>query len=316
MAASGPPAAERLDQVERDWYEMAFRLRLLEDRGIRFQDFFGDIMELRYPGDFVRVRAAGPHGDFKCDGYLPSERTIFQCYGPTDMDATGVAKMDSDFRGALLHWRDDMDAWAYVHNHPDGVTGAGILPKKQELERESGHEVRIDVWSSGQLRALVFQLAREDIRLLLGPAPSRRDVIALRYEPVAALVESIQTVASVTAGPVVAPSPHKLRHNHLSAFVERLLLVGMERELLVRAYLAEQSDPQLPDRIASAFNSRFLQLNAQGLSADDIFAGLQAFVTGDLVPTPGIQAGTLALLAYLFERCDIFDDAPERPAGR
>ncbi len=42
-------------------------------------------MEKRYPADFLRVRPWGSEGDRKNDGYLRSERILFQCYAPNNM---------------------------------------------------------------------------------------------------------------------------------------------------------------------------------------------------------------------------------------
>jgi hypothetical protein len=64
------------------YYEMKFHLTFLEAMGDAFQDFFSSIMELRYPGDFARVRPWGKFGDRKNDGYLRSQRKLFQCYAP------------------------------------------------------------------------------------------------------------------------------------------------------------------------------------------------------------------------------------------
>lgn len=52
-------------------------------------------------------------------------------------------------------------------------------------------------------------------------------------------------------------------------------------------------------------------LRGEGLSADAVFAELQAFVGGQPPASPQRQAAALTVLAYLFEACDIY----ERPQG-
>jgi sirohydrochlorin ferrochelatase len=47
---------EELTTASTAYYESRFRLRYVESKGDVFQDFFSTIMEMRYPGDFVRVR--------------------------------------------------------------------------------------------------------------------------------------------------------------------------------------------------------------------------------------------------------------------
>jgi hypothetical protein len=59
-----------LEELTTAYYESQFRLRYVESKGDGFQSFFSTIMEMRYPGDFVRVRPWGKLGDHKNDGYL------------------------------------------------------------------------------------------------------------------------------------------------------------------------------------------------------------------------------------------------------
>ena len=79
-------------------------------------------MELRYSGDFVRVRPWGNVGDRKNDGYLRSRRMLFQAYAPlVTRLRTLITKINEDFAGALPYWKEHFDEWILVHNHKDGV---------------------------------------------------------------------------------------------------------------------------------------------------------------------------------------------------
>ncbi len=297
-----------MDQVARDWYELRLQVEFLKRRGAAFQDFFADVMSLGHPRDFVRVRAAGPTGDLKNDGYLASSGTVFQCYGPDEMDARGVAKMKADFAGAKTHWP-TMKQWVYVHNHPLGVA-CNVLAEAKTPEANDPEGLTVATWSLEAIRDEVFRLSDEDIRALLGPAPERRDVIGLRFDAIEPLVQALALGPVPIAPSVTAPSPEKLEYNRLSDFVRRLLVVGMERTPQVREFFGRSPNPALADRVAAAFRARYEELKGHGLGPDRIFAELQAFVSGDRVVVPAEQAAALALLAYLFERCDIFDDVP------
>lgn len=106
-----------MDSVAYDWYKLKFRIAVLEKNGDEYQDFFSDIMEKCYPGDFQRIRPWGKVGDEKNDGYWRTKRTVFQVYAPNNMtDAKAIAKIDKDFHGALEHWAEWMDCWVFVHN--------------------------------------------------------------------------------------------------------------------------------------------------------------------------------------------------------
>ena len=50
------------------------------------------------------------------------------------------------------------------------------------------------------------------------------------------------------------------------------------------------------------------------MANDDIFSGLQKFIAGDAVASPSHQAATLAILAFFFEACEIFERPPEVPS--
>ena len=116
-----------MEELTRAYYEAVLRLRYVQSNGDAFQDFFSTIMEMRYPGDFVRVRPWGNLGDRKNDGYLASKRQLFQCYAPREMDiATCKTKITEDFAGAFPYWKDHFDQWFFAHNDTHGLA-ADIL---------------------------------------------------------------------------------------------------------------------------------------------------------------------------------------------
>jgi hypothetical protein len=43
-------------RLKRAWYRIALERDLLKKKGNAYQDYFSDIMEKRYPEDFIRVR--------------------------------------------------------------------------------------------------------------------------------------------------------------------------------------------------------------------------------------------------------------------
>jgi hypothetical protein len=79
----------------------------------------------------------------------------------------------------------------------------------------------------------------------------------------------------------------------------------MSRADLVRRYFNAQ--PTLQDQIAESFRTKYSKLRETGAPPDDIFAGLQRFTGGGVVPSPSRQNAVLATLAYFFEKCDIFE---------
>ena len=66
--------------------------------------------------------------------------------------------------------------------------------------------------------------------------------------------------------------------------------------------------PLVGERIAKLFNDRYQYLRAQNLSSASIMDALYEFVTGIGTVPPPRQVAAQALLAHLFESCDIFEN--------
>ncbi|MGB3722159.1 MAG: hypothetical protein WA979_04985, partial [Pacificimonas sp.] len=98
-----------MDSLQRAFYGLKFENAFLRQKGKAFEDLFSRIMGHASPGDFQAVRPYGSRGDLKCEGYRVSDKTVFQCYAPSNMKlANMLAKMDKDFNGAVAHWGDRM----------------------------------------------------------------------------------------------------------------------------------------------------------------------------------------------------------------
>ena len=300
-----------MDDLTREFYEMKFELAFRVSRGEAFQSLFSATMEKRYPGDFTRVRPWGRQGDEKCDGYHRSRRMLFQCYAPNELEAARcIAKMDADFAGALTHWREHFDTWAFVHNSRDGL-GPSPVKKLLALERANS-PLRVVAWGYEELRQEAMQLSASDLASLLGPAPSRGELTGLGLESLVPILDHIARFEP-TPSPDLRPVPaDKLEQNLLSGHVATLLKAGMSRERLVRRYF--ELKPELQDRIAESFRRKYAELRALHATPDEVFDKLHGFAIGDLLPSATRESAVLAVLAFFFAECDIFE-RPKPPAG-
>jgi hypothetical protein len=157
-----------MDKLSRHIYELRLRNRFLELRGKTFQDFFCDIMEKKYKGNFMRCKPWGNRGDQKSDGYLRSKRTHFQVYAPDEMTETEFKrKLKNDFNGAVPHWKEYFDTWIFVHNARDGL-GPEHLKAVLNLNGDHPH-ITVKHWCYEDLRDLFLSLSDEDTISLLGP---------------------------------------------------------------------------------------------------------------------------------------------------
>lgn len=285
--------------------------RYLRADGTAFQDLFSSVMELRYPADFARVRPWGNVGDRKNDGYLRSKRMLFQCYAPREMKplAKAKTKINQDFDGALPYWRQHFDTWVYTHNEIDGLA-PDILSLLLDLSAKHAPLQAIH-WGYAELLGELRQLKPADLTTLLGPVPGRADIVGVRVADVQRLLEHIALQPEPKTVDVRPVPAAKIQHNQLSDAVAMLLTTGMTRADVVKKYLRGLADQTRYDRTAAAFRAHYDELKKRGLSPDRIFVAMQQFVAGaEEVATPSQQAATLAILAFFFEACEIFERPP------
>lgn len=292
-----------MDDFEQAFRELQFKTAYLEKKGNEFQDWFATIMEKRFPGDFIRVRPWGKVGDRKNDGYVRSTRSLFQVYAPNDMSATkALAKIDEDYNGALPYWEQYFDTWIFVHNSKQGL-GPDVTAKLVELN--GAGPPAVIAWGFEELRRVVFELAPAELASLFGPAPRRRDMVDLGLESLAPVLDQIAAMEPNPDPDLRPPPADKIDRNMLSENVAILLRAGMSRVDLVRKYFRLQ--PERKDEIAESFRHRYDEVRSDGLTPDDIFVHLQRHATGDGVSSPARQSAALAVLAFFFEECDIFE---------
>lgn len=299
-----------MEKLTRQFYELQYELRFRSAHGEAFQDFFSDAMELRYPADFQRVRPWGNLGDRKNDGYLKSERKLFQVYGPKGIEiAKTLAKINEDFLEAKPYWTAYFDNWIFVHNDPDGIA-ADVLHLLQELETTHS-PIKTGQWGKAELRDVVFALTEPNVMKLLGAPVSLRDVqnVAVTdLQPILARIAKQSALPEAEIRPVPAD---KLAANLLSDSVAMLLRAGMGKSDLVKRCFEQNADPMLGDRVAATFREKYDSLKAEHNEPDVIFQELMVFTTGSTFGgTADHQAASLAVLAYLFESCDIFERPP------
>jgi hypothetical protein len=290
---------------------MSFELRYLKVRADEFQDFFASIMEKRYPADFMKARPWGNVGDRGNDGYLRSRRQLFQSYAPNEIKAAAcIAKIDEDFTGALPHWKEYFSEWIFVHNSKEGL-GPDVTAKLLALSNAHS-PLQTRAWGFEELRQEAFRLTEADLTSLLGPAPTQNAILNLGVADLQPVLDQIAKLPP-TAAPDLRPvSPEKLSYNMLSSHVETLLTAGMSRSDVVRRYFRAATDQTVQDKIAAMFRQQYDKLRSEHRSPDDIFAELQGFTGGSTLGPPSRQAAVLAVLAYFFQECDIFERPPEK----
>jgi len=305
-----------MDSFARHYFRLVFRERFRDAHGDEFQRFFGDIMSLRYPGDFNQTRPWGKLGDEKCDGFLPSERKFYQCHGPERPKLDDIlSKLQKDFEGALPHAGTHFDVWVWVHNDPEGRLPTQVALALDEL-REKHPSIRIEVCGCQELLAIAQGLDPGTLADYYGPFPSVADLLAVQFRDIKPLVEHLARQAPAPLDGDRSPvPPRKIEFNRLSEDAAFFLNQGRLRARTVREYLdAASTDRTLAARVAGAFRAEYEKLRDAGNEPDDIFRGLRIFAQGPFAQMPKTESAVFAVLAYLFEECDIFERPPTAEA--
>lgn len=291
------------------FYEQKFEVAFLRAKGETFQKFFERLMGLAYKADFMACRPWGNTGDRKNDGFLKSERRLFQVYAPNELDATTTSnKIKADFEGAKLHWNKHFDKWTFVHNAIDGIP-----PHVQQLLLDFEAENRgivLDPWGLEELRLVFRRLSLADLTSWFGHAPTDETKAGLGFKDLQVLLESLASRTIPPGTPVKEVPSGKIEANSLSDSVTELIKAGMARSPLVSTFFDTWHDETLGERLAVAFRTEYSRLRGT-LSPNLIFSELQDWVGGHQRGTAEHEMAILTVLAYYFERCDIFEEPRE-----
>lgn len=293
--------------LQQAYYEQRFENLFLKSRGNTFQEFFEKLMGLAYKTDFMACRPWGNRGDRKNDGFLKSEQQLFQVYAPNEMkEAVAIKKITDDFEGAKEHWGLHFNKWAFVHNADDGLP-----PHVQKVLldfQEANHAINIESWGMEELRAVFRKVTLEDKQTWLGFAPTAETKMRLGFSDLQPVLESL-AIQSVSLNLEVKDVPQgKIEANALSESVTILIKEGMSKADLVRQFFDKWYDLEFGEKIAKAFQEQYKSLRKQKLTPNIIFSELQAWTGGEQRGTPEHELAVLTVLAYYFERCDIFKE--------
>ncbi len=298
------------------WWRIALELRLRQCDGDSFQDFFSVVMGQLHGDDFVRVRPFGKLGDKGCDGYLNSSGEVFQCYGAMNGETKQVAKltkkMTDDFGTAAAKLAAIMREWHMVHNLIEGVPNEAITTLKA-LET-ANKKLKFGFIGLEGFAQRVFKLKPQQIGGLLGPAASQADAKNLDIATLRKLVNDLAAAADAAQPETLDLRPvpvNKLVYNKLPNHWKSLVSGGWVNAPLVSSYFERHPDPLMGDKIAALFKGKFKYFKAENLAPGDIMAALFELLTGIGSVLPQRQVAAQALLAFLFENCDIFERGPE-----
>jgi len=164
----------------------------------------------------------------------------------------------------------------------------------------------------------VFRLSEDCLFGLLGPVATAEDSRNLRMDEVRDLVDAL--MRSIDAGPgtvgEIKPVPReKLVFNALPHHWCGLIAAASQNAPYLRQYFDQHPKPETGEDIAKAFAERYTSLKQENLLPGPIMDRLYEHITGVGSVSAQRQVAAQAILAYLFDACDIFEDHPSRVAS-
>ena len=292
--------------LQEAYYELRFENEFLRGKGDAFETLFDKLMGLAFKADYMPSRPWGNVGDRKNDGYLKSERRLFQVYAPNELKATDATnKINEDFEGAKKHWEEYFDKWVFVHNADAGLP-AHVIELLLKLDKENP-KIEVSHWSLNELRDLFRRIPTNEKETWYGPAPTEETKSKIGFADLKIVLESISDSSPPLNSEVKDVPAGKIEANALSESVAFLLRQGMTKSPLVDLFFSQWHDASLGERIAAAFKAKYLALKEE-FTPNEVFTELQAWAGGKEIGTPEHQVAVLMILAYYFESCEIYEE--------
>lgn len=106
----------------------------------------------------------------------------------------------------------------------------------------------------------------------------------------------------------VLPPVEKMLKNQLNRDAQSRLMTGVIQARMVSSFVENMVNviPDFPERLKAGFVREYQRLRATGLEGNDLFNALHTF-SCNRSSDYDLQAAGLAVLYYLFEKCEVFE---------
>lgn len=134
-------------------------------------------------------------------------------------------------------------------------------------------------------------------------------ISAVGFAELEVVTEAILSAPERASSDFAVTDPReKMAHNDLTERVHFLLTMGLAKAREVHHYVEGVAavDPQFPERLKAGFVEEYNRLVAEGVCGDALFEALVDFASQGS-PDLKYRAAGLAVLAYLFEKCEVFE---------
>lgn len=107
---------------------------------------------------------------------------------------------------------------------------------------------------------------------------------------------------------LVTPPVQKMLKNQLTGVAQSRLMTGVIQARMVSSFVENMVNviPDFPERLKAGFVSEYQRLRSVGLEGNALLNALHEF-SSNHSPNYDLQAAGLAVLYYLFEKCEVFE---------
>ncbi|CUB04065.1 ABC-three component system protein [Marinomonas fungiae] len=309
----------------------AFKLRIHESNGNAFEDLFCDVMRASNK-EFKKVKPQGRIGDRKNDGFIPLEGKYFQVYSPqspTGNPTSATSKIEEDLDGLIAYWGNEhkykIKHFYFVFNDKYHGAYPEIYTTLNSVKNKYGLDI-CDVFLSSDLEDVFMELPEDSIASICGYYPKPEDIGFIDNSIVAEIAGYVSKNYSGFSDSQVNEPPdfyNKILFNKLGRSTAMHLNVGAYQVGYVDDYFRTNSKfsrQQSRDSLNEMYQHHLNTDNAEaaiatGLSESDI---VFKNMVDEMLPENlsnmqrrDYERNVIAVLAYFFEACDIFEEPLE-----
>lgn len=291
-----------------------FKAKVLGLFGQAYEDFFSSIMQYK-DREFRPVKAQGAKGDGGNDGFQHTNGTYYQVYAPEHIEPTkAITKMNKDVDKIFSIWHPFLACKRFIFVLNDRYTGA---PNEIEQElikiKKKRNLVSSESYLCSHLEQDFCSLSDEERAILVGAIPTDYSIDNIKFP---LLAETIGYVCKHLK-PVQADEEHllapdfvqKLQFNQIPEKEARLLKdADFQNDIVEQYFSIYPSDREtVRDILSSIYKEAY---NCFKESTPESAKSRFWFVERRInhCNTKVIQDCTLALMAYFFASCDIFEE--------
>jgi len=307
---------------ERYFARTQFKLRIYAANGQRYQDIFVNVMTKRYDG-FRPIKPQGRNiGDEANDGYIAEAGRYYQVYAPEEPDEKityAVNKAKNNFKRLKEKWQETAPIEEYFFVFNDKFLGSYPEIEHTLASIEEDNDLKVCAsFLAKDLENEFMKLSKDDmIAVLESVIPHAEELQDIDYGILSSILQHVvdnNKSLSISSLPDI-DIDKKIEFNCISKYVAILLNVGSFQQGTIRDYFFRNgifTRADIRDRLAALYKKAKEKVLEYKII--DIAHGDQIFfaILDEIVPskTRAVQDAAIALMAFFFETCDIFEEPP------